>query len=374
MYRNTYIKVDCNILMNNVKSIIKNYPSYKYYFGVVKNNAYHHGIYSVKYLIEAGINYLVVSSLEEAIKVRKINNNIPILCLEPINKEYIIDAIVNDITLTVSSFDSLNDIVKSDIKDPLKVHIKVDSGMNRIGFKSSSDLKEAYEQLCKLKNVEVEGIYTHFACDRSKNKKFVQEVEKFQSIVSSIPLDKIPIIHIDRSGTLFSHDKFEFVNGVRLGECIYGPFVKKRGISKRNNFNDAFLKYSMSMYSEVIEVRKVTKGEYVGYNSRYRSHGDSFVATICCGYADGVTKDFKFVYINNVKYQIIAECMDMIMIKVDESVKVGDKVEIFGVNQSIGDISKRLNIIQHKVFGLPTYRVPIVYVFNKKTCEISYDY
>lgn len=374
MYRNTYIKIDCNKLMNNVKNIIKNNSSYEYYFGVVKNNAYHHGIYCIKYLIEAGINYLVVSSLEEAVRVRKMNNSIPILCLEPINKEYIIDAVVNNISLTISSFDSLNDLIECDIKDTLKIHLKVDSGMNRIGFKSASELQEAYNKLCRMKHVEVEGVYTHFACDSSKQKMFEKEVEKFKEIVSSIPLEKIPIVHVDRSGTLFSHNKFEFVNGVRLGECIYGPFVNNHHKAKKTVSDDSYLKYPMEMYSEVIEVRKVLKGEYVGYNSLYKVRCDGLIATICCGYADGVTKDFEFVFINNKKFKIVAECMDMIMVMVDDSVHVGDKVEIIGSNQSISDISKRLGIIKHKVFNLPTFRVPIVYLYNKKTYEVSYDY
>ena len=105
MYRKTYVEVNIDNLKNNVKNIVNYYNNYKYYFGVVKGNCYGHGTtYVINELIESGINYLAVSSLEEALEARKINKKIPILCLEPINLDFIDICIKNNITMTVHDY------------------------------------------------------------------------------------------------------------------------------------------------------------------------------------------------------------------------------------------------------------------------------
>ena len=188
MYRPTYIKVDGNVLENNVRNIISTYSSYKYFFGVVKNNCYHHGIYSIKYLINAGVNYLAVSSLEEAIAVREYNSDIPVLCLEPIYPDYIYDAINNNVTLTVGSLDEVKAIVDLKFSDTLKVHLKVDSGMNRLGFKDKNEFKEVYNLLTSIKNIEVEGVYTHLATSGIADRHYTDQITNFKDITSLFDL------------------------------------------------------------------------------------------------------------------------------------------------------------------------------------------
>ena len=112
MYRQTYVKIDNNTLTSNVKEIIKYYPNYKYYIGVVKANAYGHGMYIVNDLIKGGVNYLATSSLEEAIAVREYNKNIPVLCLEPINLSFIEKVISHNITITIESLPYLKELIK----------------------------------------------------------------------------------------------------------------------------------------------------------------------------------------------------------------------------------------------------------------------
>ena len=105
MYRKTYVEINIDNLKNNVENIINYYNDYKYYFGVVKGNCYGHGVtYVINELIESGVNYLAVSSLEEALEIRKINKKIPILSLEPIALEYIDICIKNNITITVHDY------------------------------------------------------------------------------------------------------------------------------------------------------------------------------------------------------------------------------------------------------------------------------
>ena len=369
MYRPTYLEVDCEKYKKNLKSIINFNKSYNYYFGVVKNNCYHHGLYLVRVMKECGINYFAVSSLEEAIQVRKYDENTPILCLEPIKSDFFYDAINYNVTLTISSIEEVRDVISLKYSDLLKVHLKVDSGMNRLGFKSENELKEAYDLLFEHKNVLVEGVYTHFATDGARDKFYDIQVKNFKKITSLINLSEIPIVHVDRSYTSIIHNKHDFANGVRIGLCMYGYLPDKYIDESLLPFK---LDYVLSLYSEVISLRKAIKGEFVGYNAKFKVKKDMFVATIPCGYADGVSKDFKYVYINNRFCKIIAECMDLIMVEVDESVKIGDKVEFFGVNQSAKVLAKRLKLIDHKFLNLFSNRVPIVYADRKSRFEVKY--
>lgn len=389
MYRPTYIEVDGNKLENNVKDIKKKYNDYKYFFAVVKNNAYHHGMYAIKYLINGGINYLAVSSLDEALQARKYDSSIPILCLEPIKSEFIYDAINYSVTLTISSINDVENLKKLKLTDDVKVHIKIDSGMNRLGFKSVKEFKKAYDELSCMKHVEVEGIYTHFATSGIMDKHYGDQVEKFKMIISSIDYKKVPIIHADRSLTFVVHDKLEFENGVRLGISLYGykqnipegSFLtrlkrklkqRKFNIENVHLSNDLSVEYAFSMYSEVIETKNACKGEFCGYGAEYLFEEDTKIAVIACGYSDGVIKNFKYVYINNKPCEIIAECMNMIVVKANSKVKIGDKVEIIGPNQSLKTIGNRLGVNGHRVLNYFSTNVPIVYKYNGEKLEIKY--
>ena len=154
MYRKTYVEVNIDNLKDNVKNIINYYKDYEYYFGVVKGNCYGHGTtYVINELIECGVNYLAVSSLEEALEARKINNEIPILCLEPIRVEYTDICIKNNITMVVHDYNYAKELIGKEIGKKLKIHLKIDSGMNRLGFKDREELNEIYNELKEKENI-----------------------------------------------------------------------------------------------------------------------------------------------------------------------------------------------------------------------------
>ncbi|MBR5662886.1 MAG: alanine racemase [Bacilli bacterium] len=389
MYRPTYIKVDGNKLENNIKNIISNYSDYKYYFAVVKNNAYHHGIYAAKYMINGGANYLAVSSLEEAISLRKYFIDIPVLILEPIMSEYIYDAINNNITITIGSLTEAEDLCDLKLTDQVKVHLKIDSGMSRLGFRSQSDFDKAYKLLSDNKKVLIEGIYTHLATSGVNDLHYRDQINNFLKITRNVDLKSIPIIHVDRSLTLVTHDKLDFANGFRMGIAMYGykprintgnfiTKLKRNHLWKTNSIkgvhltNNLDLEFPLSMYSKVIQVRRVLPGDFVGYGALYKVKDESYIATIPAGYADGVIKDFKCVYINNNPCEIVAECMDMIMVKVNNSVNVGDEVEIIGKHQSVKDVGLKAKLSGYKFLNLFSTRVPIVYTYDDEEIEIKY--
>lgn len=387
MYRNTYVKIDNQALTDNIQKIIKKYDSYKYYIGVVKANAYGHGDYIVNDLIKGGINYLAVSSLEEAISIRKYNQDMPILVLEPINLTYLEDIQKHNITITIDSLDYTKLLLSNKIKDKLKVHIKLDTGMNRLGFKVKDEVTKAVKLLKENKSINLEGIYTHIGTSGLTDIYYDKSIELFKELTSDINLEEIPIVHLNRSITLVHHKTYPFETGVRLGIIMYGfnqsikeptglrkikrdLHLKKLGISESILSNDLDLHTAFSLYSEVISLRKVSKGEYIGYGANYIAKEDIIVATIPIGYNDGMKQAMKYVSINNKLYEIVGDiCMDMIMVHVDENIKLYDKVEIFGNNIPIKDVTRRTNSNAYHLLTGITTRVPRLYSDNT---EIKY--
>lgn len=377
MYRPTYAVINKDILKENIKEIKKNYPSYEYYIGVVKNDAYHHGIKIVNELIKGGINYLAVSSLDEAILVRRINKNIPILCLEVISLDYLDLIIKNKITITVESLSYLKKLVNQDVNDLITIHFAVDSGMHRLGFSKEEELTKAYMLIKESKNLYLEGIYSHFATSGVQDIYYDYQVKRFLEITKNIYLEDIPIVHLGRSLTLVSHEKLNFCNGIRLGIVMYGfnqsrkinskyqllkikRIQKKYHLSKTTLENNLKVKPSFALYSSVMSRRKIKKGEFVGYGANIVNE-PGYIYTICIGYADGVDKNFKYVLINKQKCLIIADCMDMLLVFSQNKYEVGSKVEIFGENRSIFEVLKTLNINAYHLFNQISNRVPRIY-------------
>ena len=210
--QDTYVKIDLDLVKKNINNIINKYNDYKYYIGVVKSDFYGHGKYILNELIEGGINYLAVSYIEEALEIRKLNKNIPILCLQPISLEKIREASINNITITIHDINYFYDFIKLNI--PIKIHLKIDSGMNRLGIKNKDELKEMVEKIRKKDNLVLEGIYTHFATTGLFDVYYDKQVKKFQEICSLIDLNRIPIVHLGNSIIMVSHDRLSFANGI----------------------------------------------------------------------------------------------------------------------------------------------------------------
>ena len=303
MYRKTYVEVNIDNLKNNVKNIINYYNNYKYYFGVVKGNGYGHGItHVINELIDSGVNYLAVSSLEEALEARNINKKIPILCLEPIRLEYIDLCAKNNITITVHDYNYAKELINKKTDKTLKIHFKIDSGMNRLGFKEKSELNEIYKELKNKENIEIEGIFTHFATLGINDKEWDNQLENFKNITRDINLKEIPIVHLYKSAAFINHPKIDFANGIRMGISMYGydstPKYSNKGMKnklrsikrvlnrKRQNISQTSLvlpielKPAFKMCSEIIQVKKIKQGEFVGYGAMYRAKEDETIGII----------------------------------------------------------------------------------------------
>ena len=351
--RNTYVEVNVKNITDNVKKIINYYNNYEYYIGVVKADNYgHDGIESVSAVINGGCNYLAVATLDEALKIRNTIKDIPILCLGPIPYEHIDLCVENNITITINSLDYLNEVIKQNISLK-KVHIKLNTGMNRLGISNIDELKKAFNILIK-NDIQVEGIYTHLY-NADDIDIYDKQISIFKGMLDCIDTSNIKIIHASASDGIVNYEKPDFINGCRLGIIMYG-FTKNKNLNLQSTF---------SLYSEVIQINPLNKGETVGYNGIYEAVGKEYIAVVPIGYADGIIRKNtgRYVYINNKKYQIVGNvCMDMLFVKVDENVKLHDKVTILRNIEHIEEVANYLETIPYEVMCMVGKRVERKYI------------
>lgn len=352
MYRNTYVEVNLKNIEHNVRTLIQKYNDYKYYFGVVKADCYgHYGVETVEAIIRGGCNYIAVATLEEALEIRKNIKNIPILCLGIIPIEYVNKCIKENITITISNKQYIDKLVEEKCNN-LKVHIKINTGMNRLGVNCKDELNEVYK-IIKNSNLVLEGIYTHIfhSLDTNITEK---QFRKFEEIISDINLEEIPIVHVGASDATIKYSKLQYANGCRFGIAMYG-FIE-------NDELDLLPTYSL--YSEVIQINNI-ENETVGYNGSYKTKDKEKIAVIPIGYADGIIRKNtgRNIYINEKTYEIVGNiCMDMLFVKVDDSVKVGDKVILIKDIEHIKQIASHLDTIPYEVLCSIGKRVPRIYM------------
>lgn len=353
MYRNTYVQIDLKNIKENVQKIIKRYSNYKYYFGVVKADCYgHDDVKTVKAIIDGGCNYLCVATLEEALEIRKKIEDIPILCLGVILKDYIDICKTKNITVTIPSLEYVKKLKNENIEN-LKVHIKINTGMNRLGIKESEELKEVYKILEK-KKANIEGVYTHIYEANNKQKYDIQ-IEKFEELLENIPKERIPIIHTSASEAMSNYNKIDDVNGCRLGIIMYG-FTENKELNLKSTF---------SLKSQVIQINNLKPGETVGYNGKYIAKENEKIAVVSIGYADGILRKNtgRTVFINEKEYKIVGNiCMDMLFVKIDDTVKLYDTVEILKDIEHIESVAKYLDTIPYEVMCSIGKRVPRKYI------------
>lgn len=352
--RNTYLEIKLKSLKNNVSTIKERLYMYKYYIGVVKADCYGHScsLKVLKAIIDGGCNYLAVASLDEALDIRKKIPEIPILCLGPIDSQYIETCIQNNITVTVYSLDYLYEMLEEDCES-LKVHLKINSGMNRIGLVENDEVWEAI-RIIRRRHMNLEGIYTHIY-NAEDEEDYSKQIESFEKSLKNVDLESIPIVHIAASESMVRYERPSYVNGCRLGIIMYG-FTDARALR---------LKSTMSLVSEVVQINTLKKGETLGYGGAYKaSEDEEKIAVVSIGYADGVIRknSGRYVYIKDREYKIVGNiCMDMLFVKVDDNVEVHDEVYILKDIDHIYEVSDYLDTIPYEVICSVGKRVPRVY-------------
>lgn len=351
-YRDTYSIIDLSCLKANLNYIHE--TCQKKMMAIVKADAYGHGAIEVAKIAmqQPYIEMFGVATLGEAIELRTHGITKDILVLGAICSEDLPIASQNDVSICLYSLDYLDIVIKSQCS--LKVHMKIDTGMNRLGFKSKEDFEKALSIIEKYPNIAVEGVFTHYGAADEPNDTYNQQFSLFKHIVGE---HKFKYIHASNTaGALYHHENF--TNMVRAGIAIYGI--------EPDGHENTPLKQVMTLMTKVVMVKPIKKGECVGYGFTYQAKEDEYIATVPIGYADGIIRknQNRYVYINDKEYQIVGRvCMDQMMIRVDENVKVGDMVEIFGPHISLNRMATELDTIPYEILCLISLRVERKYQY-----------
>ena len=350
--------------LNNIKKLLNEDTKV---CAVLKANAYGHGSVQVAQFLEnKNVDYFAVARLEEAIELRQNDIKTPILCLGFVPEESLEFAIKNNIVLTIYSLEMAEKLNTISEKIGIKacIHIKIDTGMSRIGFKVNDESIEKIFEISNLENISIEGIYTHFAKADEVDKEFTNnQVERFKFITEAIENRglNIPIKHVSNSAAIMDLPNLNF-NMVRCGVVLYGYYPSDEVIKERLP-----LKPAMTLKTKISHIKELEECTGISYGLTYKTNSTEKIVTIPIGYADGFTRMQKNpkVSINGETFDIVGRiCMDQCMVKIDKDkdIKIGDEVIIFGEgNRSIEDIAKDLGTINYEIVCMVSRRVDRVY-------------
>ena len=374
----TWAEINLNNIGHNLDKIKKHLNKDKKICCVVKANAYGCGSVEVaKYLQNKKIDYFAVARLEEGLELRKSNIKLPILCLGYIDICMIKEAIDKDISITVYDVEYAKKIdeIGKQLNKIVKIHIKIDTGMGRLGFLPDIAIK-SIDQINKLKNIYIEGIFTHFAKADEKDKSATLiQLQKYKSVTKE--LDNlninIPIKHVANSAALIDLEE-DLFNMVRVGIVLYGYYPSDE-VNKNID-----LKPCLKLKSSVTNVKIVEKNTCISYGHTYKTNEKCKIITVSIGYADGFNRvqNNPKIYINGKILDVVGRiCMDQCMAKapLDMDIKIGDEVTIMDNDikeLSIEENAKRNDTINYEILCMINRRVTRVYKEDDKNYSVNY--
>ncbi|WP_374724677.1 alanine racemase [Calidifontibacillus erzurumensis] len=368
-YRDTWAEVDLNCIYENVQNLKKHLPNDVAIIAVVKANGYGHGALQVaRTALEAGASFLAVALLDEALELRKQGINAPILVLGWTRPKDVQVAIRNNITLTVFQMDWLKTAKEFlDEEQQVHFHLKIDTGMGRIGVREEEEFDEIINFLKEHPQFKMTGVFTHFAtADELETSYFQMQYNRFLTCVSWLNDRNIEVemIHCANSATALRFPDKVF-NAVRFGISMYG-------LSPSMDIKDQLpfpLKEAFSLKSKIVHVKEVAPGERISYGGTYQTEKNEWIGTVPIGYADGWIRKLKFseVLICGKRCPIIGRiCMDQMMVALPKKVPVGTEVTLIGSQGSekisIDEVAQRLDTINYEIPCLISSRVPRTYI------------
>jgi alanine racemase len=371
--RPTVAEIDLRILNTNLKNIRKKIGRYPLIMAVVKANAYGHGVIPVVQSIikNKTAEYFGVALVEEGMEIRKAKIQFPIhVFTAPIFSQLEL-FVKNNLEATIcdiSTAQKLNNVAKKNGKQS-SVHIKIDTGMGRIGA-STSDAVQLVQSVSRLSNIVVKGIFTHFATSDDEDLTFANvQLKLFRSIVTELELKgiHIPLVHCANSGAILQMPDSYF-DMVRAGIMMYGYTPSKETV-KSVPINPV-----MSIKAKVGFVKTVPKGTSISYSRRYFTKGKTTIVSVSVGYADGYFRTLTnktSVLINGKNYPVVGTiCMDQIMIDVgNDKIGIGEVVVVMGKSKTKSitawDISAKIGTIPYEVTCAVSSRVPRKYLNAK---------
>lgn len=367
--RPTVAYVDLDKLRHNF-DLIKNHVGNKtMIMAMVKADAYGHGLLPVsKTLAGAGADYLGVAAVEEGIRLRQAGVSLPILCVGAVFKSSLEEGIANDIIFTLYDKEQLADMESAAkrLKKQARVHIKLETGMNRLGAHADSGLAELARELKACGHVKAEGVFTHFATSDCFNKDFTYEqasiFERGRAILADEGIENL-IAHAACSGAALDCPDL-YYDMVRPGIALYGYCPSDEVINRLP------LEPVMRLESRLSQVKKVKAGETIGYGRSFQAQEDMVIGVVPIGYGDGYRRALSnkgWVLVKGKKARIAGRvCMDQMMVDITGTdAQPGELVTLMGTDGAekfdAEDMARLCGTISYEITLGFTARVPKIY-------------
>ncbi len=367
-----WAEIDLHAIKHNIQRIRGILPPGTKLMTVVKANAYGHGIIPISQICqEQGVEALGVARLDEALCLRAAGIELPIIILGYLEGEYAPEVISHDIAVTIIDLETAATFSRlaREQAGNVKVHVKIDTGMGRLGFIPNEESLEAIERISRMPGIELEGILTHFAVADIADKTYtLEQVALFEAFIGELEARGV---HFDLKHAANSAAAMEVpvsrYNMVRAGITLYG-------LQPSPDVNQEILDLipAMRLKSRVSMVKFLEPGQSVSYGRTFRADKRTRIATIPAGYADGYSRLLSnrvWASIKGVKVPVIGNiCMDQCMLDVSalDQVMTGDEVILFGTPQdqiTADDLAKILGTINYEIVCKVSARVPRVYLY-----------
>lgn len=361
--RPTRVEISLSNLQDNI-STIKNIIGNTKILGVIKANAYGHGLVEIALKLQSlNIDYLGVACIEEAVYLRKNKISTPILVLGAIDNSQIDLYIKNDIDIPGSSIEKLEQISKiaTEMNTKAKVHLKIDTGMGRLGVQWDR-CKPFIDSAYSLPNLDIVGIYSHFVDSQDDLQYTKEQIKRFRTVLKYLEnkYTKPKLVHLGNSGAICNNIHESFFDMVRPGLVMYG-YSYNPNIQK-------ILKPVMTFKTEVSYFKVLEKGKSIGYDRTYTTKNITRILTLPVGYADGYPRSLSnvgYVCHNSKRYKIAGRvCMDQMMVDMgmENEAYVGDEIELWGENIFLSEISELSQRSIYEILCSISERVPRIYI------------
>ncbi len=373
----TAVIIDLDAVKNNVRAIKNKIGDKAGLLGVIKADAYGHGVIEVAREIEEDCAFFGVAVIEEAVELRKAGFDTPILVLGKVDPHYSSIMVKYDIRPAIFSLEDAKSLSKEAVKQnkTAKYHIAIDTGMSRIGFQVNNEEADICKEISLLPGIEAEGVFTHFAtADEKVQAKTLNQKDRFLTFVSLLKERGIdpPLKHCNNSAGIINFD--EHMNLVRAGIVLYGLYP-----SEDVNKEKLPVTPAMKWVAEISHLKLLGSGRDVSYGATYTTTKKTLVATVPVGYADGYPRSLSNigrVLVNGKYAPVIGRvCMDQFMIDVSEidNVKVGTEVTLVGDGLSMEEVANTSGSFNYELPCRISRRVPRIYIKDGKEYKtVSY--
>lgn len=371
-YYRVYAGVNLDNIYTNMRELSNNTAKGTQMVAVIKTDGYGFGAVPVAKTIDELVSAYAVATIDEALNLRRHNITKPIYILGFIYEQRVKDAILNDVRMSVFSYEMAEFISRTAIELGRRayIHIKVDTGMSRIGFMANEEAADTVLRISKLENINIEGIFTHFAASDSADKTMANgQLKKFNDFLCMLK-DRgveIKLVHCSNSAGIIDMPEANMTE-VRAGIALYGMYP-----SEEVNKKAVALRPALELKSHVIYVKTLPAGTGISYGSTYVTDKETKVATIPVGYGDGYPRNLSnkgYVLIKGKRCPILGRvCMDQFMVDVTGmEVKEGEVATLIGTDGSesitVEELAELAGTFNYEFVCDLGKRIPRVYYRN----------